>query len=296
MPQLTFTANATTNQLTITAHGLNTGDGPATPYTAAGTLPAPLVALTDYWIIRDDANNVRLATSQANAIAGTAVDLTTAGSGTLLLLIGVPYRRPRTYAAGSQLASADVNAWDDTFVALWNFLTGQAQTIWSSIVLAANQSIQLQGTGRLRHGTRTKFFPAVMGTVQPTGNNVVFDNLGAGGAVQLHTTGAANFIDIPICLEVGKRITAVRAHTTDDGTTHINYTLRTISNISVSNLSNTISTAGTSVRQPLNLTNLGGGAGFVDVVAGSSYAVWGVASVATTAFGVYGVEVDYIDP
>lgn len=157
MPQLTFTADSTTDQLASTAHGLNTGDGPATMYTVAGVLPTfspAILALADAWIIRIDANHVKLATTQANALAGTAADCLTNGSGTLLLLIGVPYRRPRTYAAGSQLASADVNAWDDTFVAIWNLLTGQAQTIWNGITLASAQHLAVLEDRVLQMGPR----------------------------------------------------------------------------------------------------------------------------------------------
>ena len=73
--------NATTDQITVTAHGASSGDGPV-QFTTDGTLPAPLVANTNYWLIAIDANTVQVATSKANADAGTAIDLTAAGSGT----------------------------------------------------------------------------------------------------------------------------------------------------------------------------------------------------------------------
>lgn len=47
-------------------------------------VPAPtnLTTATQYWVIKVDANNYKLATTYANAIAGTAVDLTDHGAGT----------------------------------------------------------------------------------------------------------------------------------------------------------------------------------------------------------------------
>ena len=47
-----------------------------------GTLPTGLAATTDYYLIRVDANTVKFASSRANALAGTAIDLTAAGAGT----------------------------------------------------------------------------------------------------------------------------------------------------------------------------------------------------------------------
>ena len=76
----TSVANAT-DTITLTAHGLLTGDGPC-QITTTGAVPAGLAVLTDYWVIRTGANTFKLATSLANALAGTAIDLTTDGSGT----------------------------------------------------------------------------------------------------------------------------------------------------------------------------------------------------------------------
>lgn len=72
---------ATDDNLDATAHGLLTGDGPLR-LSSSGTLPAGLDDETDYWVIKIGANEIRLATSQANALAGTAVALTDNGSGT----------------------------------------------------------------------------------------------------------------------------------------------------------------------------------------------------------------------
>jgi microcystin-dependent protein len=63
--------------VSLTAHGLSTGS--CIELTTTGTLPANLSANTNYYVIYVDANSFGLATSAANAIAGTAID-TSGGS------------------------------------------------------------------------------------------------------------------------------------------------------------------------------------------------------------------------
>lgn len=80
----TFTATAATDVCTLTGpttHNQVTGDGPV-QLTTTTTLPAGLSLATNYWLIVVDASNVKLATSRANALAGTAVNITDAGTGT----------------------------------------------------------------------------------------------------------------------------------------------------------------------------------------------------------------------
>lgn len=77
----TVTADSTTDQVHAVAHGLLTGDGPIQFTNSGGGLPAGIAAVTDYWIVKIDADNFKLATSLANALAGTVVDITTNGTG-----------------------------------------------------------------------------------------------------------------------------------------------------------------------------------------------------------------------
>lgn len=81
----TFTANSGTDQLTATAHPLQTGDGPVQNSNSGGGLPGGLAAVTNYWALRIDANNFKLATSRANAIGGVPIDITSNGTGTQTL-------------------------------------------------------------------------------------------------------------------------------------------------------------------------------------------------------------------
>jgi hypothetical protein len=110
MPAMIFTADSTTDKLAITAHGLLTGDGAAGVISAGGTLAGGLAEDVNYWIIRDDADHVRLATSNANAMAGTAIDITSNGGGSQLLMINLPFRVPRIAAPLTQIRHEDFNA------------------------------------------------------------------------------------------------------------------------------------------------------------------------------------------
>lgn len=66
--------------LTLSSHGLMTGD---TVYlTTTGALPTGLSANTLYYVIYNDANSFKLATSLANALASTAINTSGSQSGT----------------------------------------------------------------------------------------------------------------------------------------------------------------------------------------------------------------------
>ncbi|HEX3766151.1 MAG TPA: hypothetical protein VHW23_45965 [Kofleriaceae bacterium] len=112
MPALTFTADHTTGQLTIPAHGMLTGDGAAGVIAAGGALPAggALTEAGSYWVIRVDADHLKLATSNADALAGTAVSFSDNGSGTMFLLVNLPFRVPRIAAPLTQIRHEDFNA------------------------------------------------------------------------------------------------------------------------------------------------------------------------------------------
>ena len=79
--KISFTANSTnvnttSNQITITGHGLATGD--QVYYYAASNKIGGLSNSKVYYVIAVDANNIKLAISTANASANTAISLTSA--------------------------------------------------------------------------------------------------------------------------------------------------------------------------------------------------------------------------
>jgi len=76
------------DQVTVTGHNLQTGFGPVR-LTTPGTIPPGLSATVNYWLIVVNDNTLKFATSKANALLGTAVDITGAGSGTFTASNGI---------------------------------------------------------------------------------------------------------------------------------------------------------------------------------------------------------------
>lgn len=122
-PAKTFTADPATDRLAITSHGFKTGlKGQVSTTT---TLPAPLAATTDYFVIVVDANNIKLATTLANAQAGTAIDITDAGAGT--------HTFTATALAGASVkiqASIDGTTWVDV-PSTTNAITASATILYN---------------------------------------------------------------------------------------------------------------------------------------------------------------------
>lgn len=81
----TFTADAGTDIITMTSVAnlpTNILVGTRVRLTTTTTLPAGLALATDYYVIKVTDLTFKLATSYANAIAGTAINITDAGTGT----------------------------------------------------------------------------------------------------------------------------------------------------------------------------------------------------------------------
>lgn len=81
----TFTADDTTDICTYTStvnFPSNILTGTRTRLTTTTTLPAGLALATDYYVIKVSDTTFKLATSYANAIAGTAINITSTGTGT----------------------------------------------------------------------------------------------------------------------------------------------------------------------------------------------------------------------
>lgn len=81
----TFTADTGTDTMTYTSTAnfpSNIMTGTRVRLTTTTTLPAPLATATDYYVIKASDSTFQLATTFANAIAGTEIDITTTGTGT----------------------------------------------------------------------------------------------------------------------------------------------------------------------------------------------------------------------
>ncbi len=81
----TFSADAGTDTCTYTSTAnipSNILVGTRVRFTTTTTLPAPLALATDYYVIKVTDSTFKVATTYANAIAGTAINITDAGTGT----------------------------------------------------------------------------------------------------------------------------------------------------------------------------------------------------------------------
>jgi hypothetical protein len=102
---------------------------------SGGALPTGLVAGTDYWLVRLSATTARPATSLANAIAGTTMAFTDAGSGTNTMWAQTP-----RYSGG---------------VGCQAFFTVQTQPTAGGPTLSASAYDVSPGTGSPGTGSRT---------------------------------------------------------------------------------------------------------------------------------------------
>jgi hypothetical protein len=98
-PATTTTAQTTINSNTFTASSSSgllltyTNDFPTytkVRFTTSNTLPTGLSLATDYWLVRVSATTARVATSLPNAVAGTVIAFTDAGTGTHTLTTRLP--------------------------------------------------------------------------------------------------------------------------------------------------------------------------------------------------------------
>lgn len=80
-----LTADSTTDRLTFAGAQIRFGVGDGVTIASSGTLPSGLAAATTYYFIRISETVFQLATTYANALAGTAINFTTNGSGTITL-------------------------------------------------------------------------------------------------------------------------------------------------------------------------------------------------------------------
>lgn len=117
----TFTTTNATETVSISAHALPTGYGPVR-LTTSGTLPTGYALATNYWIINTGANTLQLATSRANALAGTVVAITDDGTGTHTMTTYGSYRFI-TWSPACQL-TAGVNVMADNLLAATQIASG----------------------------------------------------------------------------------------------------------------------------------------------------------------------------
>lgn len=84
----TFTASSSSGLLLTYANDFRSFT--KVRFTTTTTLPTGLSLNTDYWLVRQSATTAKVATSYANALAGTTIAYTDAGTGTHTMIIQMP--------------------------------------------------------------------------------------------------------------------------------------------------------------------------------------------------------------
>jgi len=98
-PQAVSGVSDASNTLTINAHPFNTGD--RVLVTSTGTVPGGLSSAVSYFVINTSTNSIKLSTSRAGAVAGSEIDIQTAGSGTITVASDEIFTLTRAGSTGS---------------------------------------------------------------------------------------------------------------------------------------------------------------------------------------------------
>lgn len=98
-PKDVTTVDSSSNSFSISGHPFNTGD--RVTVTSTGSLPGGLAAGISYYVISADANSIKLATSYANAIGGSDIDIQTTGSGTITVASDEIFTLTRAGSSGT---------------------------------------------------------------------------------------------------------------------------------------------------------------------------------------------------
>lgn len=144
----TFTADSTVgNNWLILSSTLNYQTGVPFTFSTTGTLPNPLNSSTTYYAIFVDSTHIRVATSYANAIAGTAITLTTNGTPT------------NTITSQGQLQQGSITTHPGTIVACRTlhrrlFLFSQNFTeVWENAGIGTNLPFRRNNALLMEYGT-----------------------------------------------------------------------------------------------------------------------------------------------
>jgi len=121
--QISFTSNSTivnttNNTITLSSHGLSTGD--PIYYYAASNIIGGLNNSSLYYAIASDSNTIKLATTSANATAGTAISLTSAPSSntTQYIYQGVNISSNFIYSVSHGFTTGDIFYYNNTGTAI----------------------------------------------------------------------------------------------------------------------------------------------------------------------------------
>ncbi len=111
------------------------------------TLPTGISATTDYYVVPTDANNVKFATSAANAIAGTYISYTNGGVGTHTIVSGQFYEGDRVQLATTDTLPGGLATSTDYYIIPVDAAHYKLATTWANAVAGTAIDIIDAGVG-----------------------------------------------------------------------------------------------------------------------------------------------------
>jgi len=186
----TTAVSTTADTITSTAHGLSTG-AKVTYGAASGTVLGGLSDATAYYVIYVDVNTFKLASSAANALAGTAIDLTGTGNSS------------QTFQGDTATATVTVSANSVASITLTATGTGYtsvpAVTIAKSRLTVATANVAISNVELITYtnhglsaGEAVKYFNSTGSAAAGLANNTTYYVASAGLTANTFKVKAAN--------------------------------------------------------------------------------------------------------
>lgn len=135
---------------------------------SGGGLPAPFVAATDYYVTTPDPDfdGFRFATSYDNALAGTAIDITTTGSGTQTMILNL-YEPAKRGMSPDEMTEVQENM--TTFGREWRYVSGFARVQGDTFYTSSQGGKVVYGDYELEDAPQAPepyLFPVVAGAIK----------------------------------------------------------------------------------------------------------------------------------
>jgi hypothetical protein len=156
--------NTTTDQITVTAHGLPTSPGWKVSFSSTGTVPGGLVAATAYYAKRIDANTLEIYT---DAGLTSKVDLTSQGTGAHTITPDNEFNNNHHRHFSIEVSNSDLSNKNTRFSIPWGFDTTEIGFFQANV--------NVNGGGRLRVNSSAGAYAELQL------NNTLSDNLAPDG-------------------------------------------------------------------------------------------------------------------
>jgi len=186
----TTAVNTTADTITSTAHGLSTG-AKLTYGAAGGTVLGGLSDATAYYVIYVTANTFKLASSAANALAGTAIDLTGTGNSSQTFQ-GDTATATVTVSANS-VASITLTATGSGYTSVPAVTIAKSRlTVATANVATSNVELITYTSHGLSAGEAVKYFNSTGSAATGLANNTTYYVASAGLTANAFKVKAAN--------------------------------------------------------------------------------------------------------